>query len=63
MSVTSEDVKRIAGFLECSSDEVIQRYTSMDLEVTGGRILRQVDGACIFLRENRCTIYEARPKP
>jgi Predicted Fe-S-cluster oxidoreductase len=63
VSVTSEDVKRIAGFLECSSDEVIQRYTSMDLEVTGGRILRQVDGACIFLRENRCTIYEARPKP
>ncbi|MBO8181948.1 MAG: YkgJ family cysteine cluster protein [Archaeoglobus sp.] len=54
MPLTMEDVERILslGF----------EVDDFSIVVDGVRRLRNVGGRCFFLENNRCTIYEHRPK-
>lgn len=52
MELTLEDIDRISA---------LGRRDFM-VEKNGSRILRNIDGHCIFLDGNDCTIYEHRPK-
>ena len=57
--ISENEVKKIAGFLNCSPEEVRQFFTwSIDEQL----ILINGEGeSCIFLENRRCTIYEVRP--
>ncbi len=53
MPLTDEDIERIKalGFDENEFSVVVE----------GVRRLRNAEGACYFLKDNKCTIYENRP--
>ena len=56
---TSDDVERIAKFLKVSPGSFAERYLETDEE--NDLVLKSVP--CPFLaKDNRCTIYEVRPK-
>lgn len=49
------EVARIAQLLSLSTTEVLERYTDE------GSALRFVDGACVFLAGQGCSVHDARP--
>jgi Fe-S-cluster containining protein len=54
------DVQKLAKFLRIPVAEFIRNYTEQSPKE--GRILRRTEEAgCIFLNDNLCTVYEARP--
>jgi len=57
--LTAEDRKRLATHLEMTTREFTIRYTDR----TDGLLhLKDPDRDCVFLEENRCSVYEARPR-
>ncbi len=54
MPLTDEDVRRI--------ESLGYRREEFSIVVNGIRRLRNVNGKCYFLRDNKCTIYEHRPE-
>jgi len=54
MPLTNEDVKRI--------ESLGYKKEDFSIVVNGIRRLRNVNGKCYFLRNNRCIIYEHRPE-
>lgn len=58
--VNREEADRIARHLQLDVGDFLSRYA---YPVEGGHSLKEVgdDYACIFFKDNRCTIYEARP--
>lgn len=63
--VSPEEIHRIAEGSNRSFEEIVEPYPERICEsgkdYTFGWILRQKDDHCMFLSENRCTIYENRP--
>ncbi len=55
--LTGDDVGRISQHLRIPREEFIAKFTRED--EAEGLVLRGLP--CAFLRDNRCTIYEARP--
>lgn len=50
-----EDIKKAAENLKISKDEFIKEYTKTDEDII-------FNLPCNFLKENKCSIYEARPE-
>lgn len=72
--VTSEDVQRIKRGTGQASEEIVEYYDSSEIDTgsrdpgwikmrAGRRILglKKKRGACQYLKDDRCTIYEHRP--
>ncbi len=63
--VTRNEVKRISKISNKVFDEIAEPYpgriTSGDKTFTFGWALRRKEGRCIFLNNNRCEVYLARP--
>ncbi len=59
--VDEEEIGKMADFLQVSKQEFLEKYTR---EVDGKRTLVELPNSydCIFLREKKCLLYEARPK-
>jgi len=57
--VTERDVKTLSRFLGMSIPEFLRDYTTESKEE--GRVLRRNENGCVFLDNNLCTVYEARP--
>lgn len=59
--LTLEEMASIADFLKLPFDQFTKKYVR---QVNQDYSLIEVgdDYACVFLEENRCTIYEVRPK-
>lgn len=58
--VTDRDVQRLAKYLRISAAKFEADYT-VETE-DEGRILRRSDeNGCVFLQDNLCSVYEARP--
>ncbi len=62
VSLSDLDVGAIARYLGIEPREVIRQYTIPDPEDSRGRVLRQTKSGCIFLDQNLCMVYEARPR-
>ena len=62
VSVRAAEVARIAVYLGIDEAEVVQHYTAPDAESPRARTLRTGKNGCVFLRDNRCSIYAARPQ-
>ena len=59
--VSKRDVERLADFLGLSAEEFREQYTMRAKD--NDLILKRSDKTgCVFLRDNQCSVYEARPK-
>jgi Fe-S-cluster containining protein len=58
-ALLEEDIKRLSKALNISTKEVIEQYTEFD-EEEQECFLKETP--CAFLKDNKCTIYEARPE-
>lgn len=54
-----EERRRLARLLGLGTAAFTRLYTEPD--GAGYRVLRFVAGACVFLRDNRCGVHEAKP--
>jgi Fe-S-cluster containining protein len=59
--LTDGDIARLAAFCGCPEDRFIERCTRLAVNRRQLRLSERPDGSCIFLKENRCTCYDARP--
>jgi len=57
--ITSRDIEKLMKFVGVSHNEFIRDYTqrASDNEL----ILKRTDAGCVFLKDNLCSVYEARP--
>lgn len=62
VSVDHADLEAIAGHVGCTREQAAHRYTEADAGAPALRTLRNVPDRCVFLENNLCTIYDARPK-
>jgi Fe-S-cluster containining protein len=62
VSVDSEDIANVAAHLGATPGGVAHRFTAPDPEEPGLRVLRNAGSGCVFLKDNLCGIYQARPK-
>ena len=53
MPLSEKDIKRI--------EKLGYRRDEFSVVVDGVRVLKNVDGKCFFLKDDRCSIYEHRP--
>lgn len=60
VGITDRDVEKLAKFLGMSREEFLRDSTQRDEQ--GDLILRKTEAGCVFLKDNLCTVYEARPQ-
>jgi Fe-S-cluster containining protein len=60
VEVGQGDIDRIAAFLKVRPAEIRRMYTAR--EPSGDAFLTQPAGACVFLHQSVCLIYEVRPE-
>lgn len=60
--LTDEDIARLAVATALSEVDFIERYTILAANRCQLSLAEQADGSCIFLKEDRCSVYEARPR-
>jgi Fe-S-cluster containining protein len=58
--IDERDVQRLAKFLGASRDEFLRDYSAKAED--GELILKRDENGCVFLKDNLCTVYEARPQ-
>ncbi len=60
VGLTQRDVEKLAKFLGVTNGEFLRDSTMRAEE--GELILKRTEAGCIFLKDNLCTVYEARPQ-
>ncbi|MDZ4199195.1 MAG: YkgJ family cysteine cluster protein [Kiritimatiellia bacterium] len=59
--LTEADIRGLSDFLGIPEQELIERYAEITRNRGGLSLIEKADGSCVFLKENRCRVYEARP--
>lgn len=59
VGITERDIEKLAKFLGMTRNEFIRDYTQRDEK--NALILKRTEAGCVFLQDNLCTVYEARP--
>lgn len=62
VAVREPEIEAIAGFLGIEPDLAVRQYTVPDPDNPEARVLRNEHHACVFLDENLCMVYDARPQ-
>jgi uncharacterized protein len=60
VGITDRDIDKLAKFIGVTREEFLRDSTQRD--ETNDLILKKSDAGCIFLKDNLCTVYEARPQ-
>jgi len=60
VGITDRDIEKLAKFLGMTKEEFLSDSTHRD--EAGDLILRKTEKGCVFLKDNLCTVYEARPQ-
>jgi Fe-S-cluster containining protein len=60
VGITPRDVEKLAKFLGVTEEELLRDSTQRDEE--GALILKRSEAGCVFLKDNLCTVYDARPQ-
>jgi uncharacterized protein len=60
VGITDRDIEKLAKFLGMSRAEFLRDSTQRDED--GALILKKTEAGCVFLKDNLCTVYEARPQ-
>ena len=58
--LSPRDVERLARFLGMKAPQFLTEYTVETKEE--GLILKRTEKGCVFLEDNLCSVYEARPE-
>ncbi|HIP34804.1 MAG TPA: YkgJ family cysteine cluster protein [Methanothermococcus okinawensis] len=58
-TVTKKDIGNICGYLKIAFKEFVKRYVDHFNGTVGE--LRRIKKKCIFLKDNKCSIYPVRP--
>ncbi|MBU0678958.1 MAG: YkgJ family cysteine cluster protein [Verrucomicrobia bacterium] len=56
-----QDIERLAAHLRLDLVVFIEQYTTLARNRRALSLAEDCDGACVFLVNNRCTVYPARP--
>ena len=59
VGITARDVEKLTKFLGMSRDEFLRDFTARD--EFDDLILKRTEAGCAFLKDNLCSVYEARP--
>jgi Fe-S-cluster containining protein len=60
VGITDRDVEKLAKFLGMTNAEFI--LDSTQPADSGELILKRTEAGCVFLKDNLCTVYRARPQ-
>lgn len=60
VGITARDVEKLTKFLGMSGDEFLRDFTARD--ESNDLILKRTEAGCLFLQDNLCSVYEARPQ-
>jgi Fe-S-cluster containining protein len=60
VEITDRDIDKLAKFLGMTREEFIRDSTQQ--AGSGELILKRTEAGCVFLKDNLCTVYEARPQ-
>jgi Fe-S-cluster containining protein len=60
VGITDRDIDKLAKFIGVTKEEFLRDSTQRD--ETNDLILKKTDAGCVFLKDNLCTVYEARPQ-
>ena len=60
VGITDRDVEKLAKFIGVTKEEFIRDSTARD--ESDQLILKRTETGCVFLKDNLCTVYEARPQ-
>jgi Fe-S-cluster containining protein len=60
VEITDRDVDKLAKFLGMTREEFIRDSTQQS--ESGELILKRTESGCVFLEDNLCSVYEARPQ-
>jgi Fe-S-cluster containining protein len=58
-TITKKDIANISGYLKISFEECVKKYLNYFDGLKGE--VKEVNGKCIFLNGNKCSIYKVRP--
>jgi len=59
--LTEEDITRLSVSTGLSEEKFIERYTVLAANRRELSLSEYPDGCCVFLEENGCEFYDARP--
>ncbi|HYL74823.1 MAG TPA: YkgJ family cysteine cluster protein [Bryobacteraceae bacterium] len=59
--IDARDIERLSKFLGMTRDEFLRDYTQRAAD-DNELILKRNENGCVFLKDNLCTVYEARPQ-
>jgi Fe-S-cluster containining protein len=59
--LTEPDIERLSAALKLDSRAFIERFTRLAENRAQLSLRDGEDGACIFLKQDRCSVYAARP--
>jgi Fe-S-cluster containining protein len=59
VQLTEDEAQIIAKLLKLNLNQFLEKYASLEDGII--KLFDSCEGYCIFLKENRCTIYEKRP--
>jgi uncharacterized protein len=60
VEITDRDVDKLAKFIGMTREEFIRDSTQRS--ESGELILKRTEAGCVFLEDNLCSVYEARPQ-
>ncbi len=60
VGITDRDIEKLAKFIGVTREEFLRDSTQRD--EAGDLILKKTEAGCVFLKDNLCTVYEARPQ-
>jgi len=58
--VKDRDIEKLAKFIGVSREEFLRDYTGRN--ESNELILKRTESGCVFLKDNLCSVYEARPR-
>ena len=61
MLLTEADIAALSQRTGISQEAFIERYTTLARNRRALSLKQEPDGACVFLKENRCGVYDQRP--
>jgi Fe-S-cluster containining protein len=60
VEITDRDIDKLAKFLGMTKEEFIRDSTQQ--AKSGELILKRTESGCVFLEDNLCSVYDARPQ-
>lgn len=60
--VNDDDIMRMARGLGVTQDEFVQTYTRLTRDRRGLSLVEKVNGECVFLEGNACSIQAVKPQ-